>query len=349
MLRKGPDDIVVRPNSLKDGSIDLVAVPGTTVAAGSSSGSLPACTRAREPALSLRVQFFGVSTLLFDDGATSVMVDGFLTRPSLRQIAFKELAPDRGVILSALQRGRVSCIDAIFVSHAHFDHVLDTAAVAQLVGPAVKVFGSPSVWHIARGQGLDESQWRTIDEAEPDSVGKFTVKAIRTPHTKPEFFKGAVDSPLGGAARVWQMRTGESYSFLITHSGPPRATFLVVAGAPPKMEEGAAAKCVDVTFLGVANMGMRDKEALKAHWERWVATPGAGLVVPVHWDDFTTPIGEPGEPLGPMPFPFDQLEVTTQRLVELGQEGRTGVKYLRPLTVYELRGRNFNRPRECPP
>ena len=34
----------------------------------------------------LRVTFLGVSTLLFDDGSTAILLDGFFTRPNSRQL-----------------------------------------------------------------------------------------------------------------------------------------------------------------------------------------------------------------------------------------------------------------------
>jgi len=52
----------------------------------------------------LAVTFLGVSTLLLDDGDSSVMTDGFFSRPSLRTVAFGELSPDLTRIDSALTR-----------------------------------------------------------------------------------------------------------------------------------------------------------------------------------------------------------------------------------------------------
>ena len=36
---------------------------------------------------SVKVTFLGVTTLLFDDGETQIMTDGFFSRPSLLQVA----------------------------------------------------------------------------------------------------------------------------------------------------------------------------------------------------------------------------------------------------------------------
>src|SRR5664279_1871357 len=88
----------------------------------------------------LAVTFLGVSTLLLDDGDSAVMTDGFFSRPSLRKVAFGKLAPNPTRIDSALTRlglngantGRR--LDAVLPVHTHFDHVMDSAAVANRTG-----------------------------------------------------------------------------------------------------------------------------------------------------------------------------------------------------------------------
>jgi hypothetical protein len=43
----------------------------------------------------LRVTFFGVATLLFDDGETALLTAGFFTRPDASHLLFKPLQTDR--------------------------------------------------------------------------------------------------------------------------------------------------------------------------------------------------------------------------------------------------------------
>ena len=42
----------------------------------------------------MQVRFAGVSTLVFDDGETAVMTDGFFSRPRFSKVAFLKIAPD---------------------------------------------------------------------------------------------------------------------------------------------------------------------------------------------------------------------------------------------------------------
>ena len=333
------------------GGINLAAISTTTPAVPLDQSKVLQCPE-RSPSATpgpLRVQFFGVATLLVTDGVDSIMVDGFLSRPSFGQTMFTELKSDDRAIQQALVGGNVKCIDAVFISHAHFDHALDAAWIAMKGQPGAMVYGSASAKRVAQGQLLKDERFEVLDVAKPVRIGAFTVWAIPTPHSEPDYYPGIIDSKLNSTMRATEMRTGASYSFRITHEARNLTrTLLVVPGAPARMEQMTEVKCVDVTFLGTARLGMRDEEETQAHWRRWVVDTGAGLVVPIHWDNFWKPLGPPGQQLDPMPYPVDLVEVTTHRLKNLGTDDGRGVKYLLPYVTYELQGVNQKRQPGCP-
>jgi glyoxylase-like metal-dependent hydrolase (beta-lactamase superfamily II) len=75
----------------------------------------------------IRVTSFGATTLLFDDGATRFLVDAFFTRPALAGGIEAPVQTDTAVVRSVLARAGIERLDAIFVAHSHYDHVLDVA------------------------------------------------------------------------------------------------------------------------------------------------------------------------------------------------------------------------------
>src|SRR3954470_21462990 len=85
----------------------------------------------------LAVTFLGVASLLFDDGEHAIMTDGFFSRPSLLRVGLGRISPDEGRIDSALARlgrdapGATDRLRAVVPVHTHFDHVMDSAAVAR--------------------------------------------------------------------------------------------------------------------------------------------------------------------------------------------------------------------------
>ena len=65
----------------------------------------------------LRVTFLGVTTLLFDDGETAIMTDGYFTRVDLRAMRTSKIRPDRERIVKSLKRAGVKSLAAVIVLH----------------------------------------------------------------------------------------------------------------------------------------------------------------------------------------------------------------------------------------
>ena len=275
----------------------------------------------------IRIQYFGTSTLFISDGVTHLMVDAFLTRPS-KAALLGPVEPDVAKISRVLRTAGIGCLDAILVSHSHFDHALDSGAAALITGAAIH--GSTSTENLLYGQGFGDARFERLDVSREFAVGAFSVQAIPTPHSEREFARGDIQAPPTRPIYAWDMRTGASYSFRISH---PSAIVLVVPGARVDMEEQVAMKCADVTFLGIARLGMQSKADTRTLWDRWVTHPHASLVGPVHWDDFSQPLAPTLEPL---PFPIDRMDVTSERLEKLARHDDVGVVFLRPFRVYEL-------------
>src|SRR5215475_4215517 len=70
----------------------------------------------------VKVTFLGTTTLLFDDGETQLMTDGFFSRPSLLKVTTSKIQTDTRVVDAVLKRARVERLKALFVAHSHYDH-----------------------------------------------------------------------------------------------------------------------------------------------------------------------------------------------------------------------------------
>src|SRR5688572_10083749 len=64
----------------------------------------------------LTVTFLGVSTLLFDDGETAILTDGFFSRPGLFSVLTR-IAPDSVIIQQALDRAGITRLAAVIPVH----------------------------------------------------------------------------------------------------------------------------------------------------------------------------------------------------------------------------------------
>jgi L-ascorbate metabolism protein UlaG (beta-lactamase superfamily) len=257
----------------------------------------------------VKVTFLGVATLLFDDGETQIMTDGFFSRPSLFQVA-RKIETDPKVVDAALKRAMVDRLKALFVAHSHYDHALDCAYVAKKTG--AKLYGSASTLNIGRGGGLKDEHMVQFEAGKEYAIGKFTVTVLKGKHTPP--IKGinddlgqTIDTPLKQPAAARDYKEGGSFDFLIR-----RGDHAVLVMASGNYAEGALDKVrADVLFLGTAALGKGTREYRDAVYDNTVKKVRPELVVPIHWDNFFRPLDDRLEPLGKalddVPAGFDFL------------------------------------------
>ena len=259
------------------------------------------------PGADLAVTFFGVSTLLFEDGETSLLIDGFFSRPGRVETLAGRIEPDRPGVARALEAAGIHRLAALFVVHSHYDHAMDAAEVARRTGAVV--VGSESTAQVARGDRLAEAQIRVVRPGEAMDFGRFHVTMLRSRHFPHGMAMGEISEPLHPPARATAYREGGSYSVLVEH---PLGRVLVQGSAG--FEPGALRDVrADLVWLGIGGLGTRDREYMEAYWRETVESVAAKRVIPIHWDDFTRPFAEP---LQPMPRLLDDFEASLRFLRE---------------------------------
>lgn len=257
----------------------------------------------------LAVTFLGVSSLLFDDGQSAFLTDGFFSRPALRKVALGRIAPDGKRIDAALLRAGVGRLDAVVPVHTHFDHGLDSAAVAARTGATL--LGSGSAAQIGRGGGLPEEQIAVARSPHEQAFGSFTLTLITSKHCPPDRYPGTITAPLAPPARADAYRCGEAWSLLVVHSSGRTA---LVQGSAGYVEGALDGRRADVAYLGVGQLGLLDDDYVNAYWEHTVRAVGARRAVLIHWDDFFRPLDQP---LRALPYAGDDLDATMRRLDRL--------------------------------
>lgn len=258
--------------------------------------------------------FLGTSSVLFTDGETGVLADGFVTRPGLLRVGRGRIAPDRAIVRAAIDRLGVRELAAVFCAHSHYDHALDAPLWCRETG--AELIGSESTANIGRGLGVPESALRVVAEGDTLRYGAFELTFVESVHSPGDHFPGTVDAPLVPPARAGEWKTGAAYSVLITH---PRGRILLHASANfrPGMLAGRHA---DVVYLGVGVLGKQSPEFVERYWDEVVRATGARRVILVHWDDLFTGLDRP---LRASPNFFDHVDVGIDRVLALA--ARDGV------------------------
>lgn len=252
----------------------------------------------------LTFQWLGNSTVLISDGKDSIMTDGWFTRLPMSEV-LSGLVTDMDTVKRSLARAEVDQLSAIIPIHSHYDHVMDTPAVAELTGAVL--FGSESSANVGRGWGLPEEQIIVVGDKGTQQFGDFNVTLLRSKHfvyvptaigahmhernamVREHVGPGSViEEPIVQPMGLLDYSEGGAYAILIEH---PQATILIngSAGYVKDLLRGIKA---DVLFLGVAGIAVQTEEYQQDYWREVVEMTEPSVIIPVHWDSFNHALGD---------------------------------------------------------
>jgi L-ascorbate metabolism protein UlaG (beta-lactamase superfamily) len=215
------------------------------------------------PEAAVTATWLGVTTLLFDDGETQILIDGFISRPSLfESLTKRPVTYDAPMINYVMNEYQMRRLAAIIPAHSHYDHAMDAGAIANR--SSASILGSETTANIARGAGVPEDQIVVAEAGSPYSFGDFTVTLVPSAHAP------------------------GSYSIVVSH---PQGTTIVQGSAGYKL--GALDDVqADVVMLGVGLLENLGRDYTEGYWQALVTSTGATRVFPVHFDDQTRPFGD---------------------------------------------------------
>lgn len=238
----------------------------------------------------LQVSWWGVSAVLISDGETRIFIDPFFSRPEglLPLLRNRLIPPDYGAIQLGLEAMGAEQLDAVLVSHSHYDHAMDAGVVANLTGAVL--IGSESTLNIGRGAGVAPLALQAAEPGVVRNIGQFRVQFIPSRHAGATGGRptGEISAPLIPPARYMDYRLGGAWSILIEH---PAGNILHHASAG--WHEGILDRFqADTVLLGVSLI-----DDLDSYLTHVVDAVDAKQVIPVHWDDFTRPFSADVRPM----------------------------------------------------
>jgi L-ascorbate metabolism protein UlaG (beta-lactamase superfamily) len=265
------------------------------------------------PGEGVTVTWFGVTTLLFDDGDTQILIDGFVSRPSVFNVVLRlPVENDVAVINRFLHDYGISRLAVVVPVHSHYDHAMDVGAIANRTNAVV--LGSGSTAQIALGAGVPQGQILVAEPGTDYDFGRFTVRLIRSVHAPVGWngsipLPGEIDRPVTMPAPVTEFREGTTYSVLVSHP----AGEALIQGSAGILPGTLAHRKVDTVFLGVGMLESLGRDYIGRYWQSTVTATGARTVIPVHFDDYTQAFGTTRL----APKILDDFSVTLRILKEL--------------------------------
>jgi L-ascorbate metabolism protein UlaG (beta-lactamase superfamily) len=277
------------------------------------------------------VTFLGVTTLLIDDGADAILIDGSFTRPAVSS-GSSTVVPDAGAggkidtELGAAQittatASRTLRLVAVVVNHSHYDHALDAPEVANKTNATL--VGSSTTATIGRGRStpVPESRLRIFNTTGETRfcLGRFSLTAVRTGHLQ---FAGV---PFGEIATPTNPTTvdgyveGGTYALFIRR----RARTMMVQGSAGFAAGALQNRRADVVYVAVGGL-LPVGQASTNFWNETVTAVMPRRIFPIHWDpldgdltDTPTGIGTIGidfarNQAGSIDFQVPQVRVKTE-------------------------------------
>jgi len=226
-----------------------------------------------------RLTWLGTAGFIIESRETTLLVDPFLTRPSLTHIT-RKIIPDDLAIARHVPRK----VDAVLCGHSHYDHVADAPRIAKHT--KAKLVGSASTCAWGRAEGLPESQLVQI----PGSgaivrFGDIEVRFVPSRHGRVVFnrvpFVGEVRTTPRGPGRLWHYRMGGAYGLLIKAPG----VSVYHNGSADLIDAELDGEQADVLLACLAG-----RKGTENYVARLVSALSPKLVVPTHHDAFFAPL-----------------------------------------------------------
>ena len=226
--------------------------------------------------------------LLFDDGIDQVLFDCHVSRPSIPISLFGKLSTDKAVADRILREFDFTRLRGIFISHSHYDHVIDAPYFARKRRAAI--YGSSSSLNVARGGGVPEKRLFRFEDGSEFQIGDFHVRVLASVHSAPKWYNNdlgqTIDAPLVQPAKKKEYKEGGSFDFLIRNGEKQyliRPSYNFMEGQLDGIQ-------ADVLFLGIGGLSNDSEERRKIFFAETIDKTRPKVVIPVHWDNFFTPL-----------------------------------------------------------
>lgn len=249
---------------------------------------------------SVRVTYLGTNGYQLETAGHSILIDPYFSRISFARAAFNWPARPDSERIDAGSSHLAGKTDAILITHAHFDHLLDTPNLMKRTG--ARLIGSSSAIQLATRAGALQSKCDVVSTGTVRSIGPWRINVLRGSHDRLLIIGVPFNGPVketGPPVRAGDWVCGEPLSYLIVANG---FRIFIDSGGTPAVLPPKNIGPVDLAILGMALPDSRARfvETMKRLRPRYV--------LPSHQDNFFLPLDRGFQFATMSDFPFVRRE-----------------------------------------
>jgi L-ascorbate metabolism protein UlaG (beta-lactamase superfamily) len=271
------------------GLLRTAAAATGLAAAGAAGLANPADAAARRwKTGAATFRWFGTAGWRIDIGARTVLVDPYLSRyrTGLFDGAMDPATPL--TVDTATVDAHTGRPETVLVTHSHWDHFNDVPHIATTTG--ARVLGTLTTYQLGLASGIPAAQLGPLKGGEVLDFGDYTVEAVGSLHSRNAGYSVGIPgvrlSQPPRPATVADLPEGDTLAYLLTVRDGPSVFFM---GA-----SDFVARNVDGMRPDIAMVAMASSTATHEYVPRLLEALGRpAVVVPVHWDNFETPLTNP--------------------------------------------------------
>ena len=231
------------------------------------------------PSNSIRVTYLGVNGFQFETDDHALLVDPYFTRVGLWTGALNErIESNPNRVSEGLKHVRHN-VDAILVTHAHFDHLLDAPEIMRHT--RARLIAGPTAIALVESFGIPPDDCTAVKSGSARKIGPWTIRILAAQHDRlfgKVPFAGRSTSSKPVKTSDWTV--GEPLAFVIEAGGK---RIYIDSGGIPGGPQIPRIGHVDLAILGVALPDSRKRIAETVRQLR------PSFVFPSHQDDMFAP------------------------------------------------------------
>ncbi len=234
------------------------------------------------PRHGVRITYLGTNGYQFETGRHVLLVDPYYTRIGFWQVALNQtISSDRTRVAEYSNHLRTP-VEAVLVTHAHFDHLLDVPAIMKSTG--ARLLAGASAINLMQSEGVSPAKCEKVEPGAVRTIGPWTIRVFAARHDKlfgSTPFPGRVDRIPRPPKKPSDWVEGEPLAFVIEADGK---RIYVDSGGRPGYPPSSSIGSVDLAIIGVALPDSRKRysEAVRSLHPRYI--------LPSHQDDFFSPL-----------------------------------------------------------